>query len=445
MNIKKVLIANRGEIAVRIIRACKELGIKTVIVYSEADRESLGVKLADEKVCIGKGPPQESYLLASRILSTCEITNSDAIHPGYGFLAESTDFADACEEMKIVFIGPTSQTIRLFGDKLEAKKLAKKYGLKVIPGSEEVVKDEKMAKKIAKEIGYPIILKACAGGGGKGMKLIKNEEELLNSFSAVKLEVKNAFFDDRLYIEKYLAPARHIEFQILGDGRGGVLVFPPRDCTIQFRHQKIIEKSPVLNIPYETIKEVQEKILNFCSEIKYRSAGTIEFLYYDDFYFMEANTRIQVEHPVTEMITGFDLVKEQIRIANGRNLVSKIVEAKGFAIEARLNANDPENNFAPSPGKIEKLYLPFYPFVRIDTHIYENYVVPHYYDSLLAKYIAWGKEREEARIRLVNALKETEIKGVKTNKDFLIKILEDEDFLRGEYYQITEKLKALKI
>ncbi|MEO0089245.1 MAG: biotin carboxylase N-terminal domain-containing protein [candidate division WOR-3 bacterium] len=441
--IKKVLIANRGEIAVRIIRACKELGLKTVIVYSEADKESLGVKLADEKVCIGKGPPQESYLIASRILSTCEITNCDAVHPGYGFLSESTDFADACEEMKIIFIGPTSKTIRLFGDKLEAKKMAKKYNLKIIAGSEEAVRDESEAKKIAKEIGYPILLKAAAGGGGKGMKLINNEEELLNNFDTVRLEAKNAFFDDRVYIEKYLNPVRHIEFQILGDGKGGVWVFPPRDCTIQFRHQKIIEKSPVLNIPVEKIKEVQEKILNFSSEIKYRSAGTFEFLYYDDFYFMEVNTRIQVEHPVTEIVTGIDLVKEQIKIADGRNLSSRIIEGNGFAIEARLNACDPENNFAPFPGKIEKLYLPFYPFLRIDTHIYEKYVIPPYYDSLLAKFIAWGKDREEARIRLMMALKETEINGVKTNKDFLIKILEDEDFLRGEYYKITEKLKEI--
>ncbi|MEO0086701.1 MAG: biotin carboxylase N-terminal domain-containing protein [candidate division WOR-3 bacterium] len=442
--IKKVLIANRGEIAVRIIRACKELGLKTVIVYSEADKESLGVRLADEKVCIGKGPPQESYLIASRILSTCEITNSDAVHPGYGFLAESPDFADACEEMKIIFIGPTSETIRLFGDKLFAKKMAKKYDLKIIPGSEEALKDEKEAKKIAKEIGYPILLKAAAGGGGKGMKLIHNEEELLNNFDTVKLEAKNAFLDDRIYIEKYLNPVRHIEFQILGDGKGGVWVFPPRDCTIQFRHQKIIEKSPVLNIPLEKIREVQEKILNFCSEIKYRSAGTLEFLYYDDFYFMEVNTRIQVEHPVTEMITGIDLVKEQIKIADGRNLTSKIIDGNGFAIEARISASDPDNNFIPSPGKIEKLYLPFYPFLRIDTHIYEKYIIPPYYDSLLAKYIAWGKDREEARIRLINALKETEISGVKTNKDFLLKILEDEDFLRGEYFKITERLRGGK-
>ncbi|MEO0097555.1 MAG: biotin carboxylase N-terminal domain-containing protein [candidate division WOR-3 bacterium] len=439
--IKKILIANRGEIAVRIIRAAKELGLKTVIVYSEADKESLGVKLADEKVCIGKGPPQESYLISSRILSTCEITNSDAIHPGYGFLSESTDFADACEEMKIIFIGPTSETIRLFGDKLEAKKMAKKYNLKVISGSEDMVRNENEAKKIAKEIGYPILLKAAAGGGGKGMKLIKSEEELLNNFDTVRLEAKNAFLDDRVYIEKYLNPVRHIEFQILGDGKGGVWVFPPRDCTIQFRHQKIIEKSPVLNIPVEKIKEVQEKILNFSSEIKYRSAGTFEFLYYDDFYFMEVNTRIQVEHPVTEMVTGIDLVKEQIKIADGRNLSSKIIEGNGFAIEARLNACDPENNFTPFPGKIEKLYLPFYPFVRIDTHIYENYVIPPYYDSLLAKFIAWGKNREEAMIRLIMTLKETEISGIKTNKDFLIKILEDESFLRGEYYKITERLK----
>lgn len=439
--IKKVLIANRGEIAVRIIRACKELGLKTVIVYSEADKESLGVKLADEKVCIGKGPPQESYLLASRILSTCEITYADAIHPGYGFLSESPDFADACEEMKIIFIGPRSETIRLFGDKMEAKKTAKKYGLKIIPGSEDVVRDEKEAKKIAKEIGYPILLKATAGGGGKGMKVINNEEELLNNFATVKLEAKNAFFDDRIYIEKYLKPVRHIEFQILGDGKGGVWVFPPRDCTVQFRHQKLIEKSPVVNIPLEKIREVQEKILNFCSEIRYRNAGTLEFLYYDDFYFMEVNTRIQVEHPVTEMITGIDLVKEQIKIAEGRSLASKIIEGNGFAIEARINACDPENNFIPSPGKITKLYLPHYPFVRIDTHIYENYVVPPYYDSLLAKFIAWGRDREETIIRLVTALKETEIGGVKTNKDFLIKILEGEDFLRGEYYKITERLK----
>lgn len=439
--IKKVLIANRGEIAVRIIRACKELGLKTVIVYSEADKESLGVRLADEKVCIGKGPPQESYLLASRILSTCEITHSDAIHPGYGFLSESPDFADACEEMKIIFIGPTSEIIRLFGDKMEAKKMAKKYDLKIIPGSEDVVLDEREAKKICKEIGYPILLKAVAGGGGKGMKLIRNEEELLDNFDTVRLEAKNAFFDDRIYIEKYLNPIRHIEFQILGDGKGGVWVFPPRDCTIQFRHQKIIEKSPVLNIPLEKIREVQEKILNFCSEIKYRSAGTLEFLYYDDFYFMEVNTRIQVEHPVTEMITGIDLVKEQIKIAEGRSLTSKIIEGNGFAIEARLNACDPENNFIPSPGRIEKLYLPFYPFVRIDTHIQENYLVPPYYDSLLAKFIAWGRNREEAIIRLTSALKETKIDGIKTNKDFLVKILEDENFLRGEYYKITERLK----
>ncbi|MCS7249532.1 MAG: acetyl-CoA carboxylase biotin carboxylase subunit [candidate division WOR-3 bacterium] len=439
--IKKVLIANRGEIAVRIIRACKELGLKTVIVYSEADKESLGVKLADEKVCIGKGPSQESYLLASRILSTCEITNADAIHPGYGFLSESADFADACEEMKIIFIGPRAETIRLFGDKIEAKKMAKKYGLKTIPGSEGEVENEKEAIRIANQIGYPILLKAAAGGGGKGIKLIKSEEELIINFGVAKMEAKNAFLDDRVYIEKYLNPIRHIEFQILGDGNGNVLVFPPRDCTIQFRHQKIIEKSPVVNIPVEKIREVQEKILKLCSEIKYRSAGTIEFLYYDDFYFMEVNTRIQVEHPVTEMITGVDLVKEQIEIAQGKSLTSGIIDGNGFAIEARLNACDPENNFLPSPGKIEKLYLPSYPFVRIDTHIYENYVIPPYYDSLLAKFIAWGRDREEARIRLGNVLRETKIDGIKTNKDFLVKILEDESFLKGEYYKITERLK----
>lgn len=422
---KKILIANRGEIAVRIIRACRDLGIKTCVVYSEADRESLPVKLSDEAICIGKPHPKESYLLLSRILSAVEISGSDALHPGYGFLSENPDLVEACQEMKITFIGPPPQFIRLFGDKLLAKKKMAEIGIPVIPGS-DVLKDEEEAKKKAQMIGYPVILKACAGGGGRGMKIVYEEKEMATSFQKATAEANNAFEDPRVYLEKLFTKFRHIEMQILTDNYGNSLCFPERNCTIQKSFQKVIEETPSPGIKTEKRRLLQEWVKSFVSKTKYRNVGTMEFLETDgNFYFMEMNTRIQVEHPITEEISGVDIVKTQILMAAGERFEEKTYEPLFWSMEARVTGKN--------QGKIHHLLLPSGPFVRVDTHIYQNYNFPTVYDQLLLKLITKGMNREEARRRMLRALSELKIEGIETNQKDLVEILQSEEFSKGEY------------
>lgn len=435
--IRKVLIANRGEIALRVIRACMELGIKTVAVYSEADRDSLHAWLADEDVCIGGPRPAESYLDPRRIISAAVITNADAIHPGYGFLAENADFADICEEHGITFIGPTPEQIRAMGDKAEAKRLMQEAGVPTVPGSDGVVDDLDEARKIAKDIGYPVMIKATAGGGGKGMRIAYDEADLVKKFEMARAEAKAAFGDPGVYIEKFIQNPRHIEVQLLGDGRGNVVHLGERDCTIQRRHQKLVEESPSPVVDEELRRRLGEAAVKGAKKINYRGAGTIEFLVDRDknFYFMEMNTRIQVEHPVTEMVTHIDLIKEQIRIAMGEPLRFRQEDIRflGHAIEARINAEDPYNDFAPSPGKITSFHPPGGLGVRVDTHVYAGYVVPPYYDSMLAKLIVWGETRDEAIARMRRALREFIIEGVKTTIPFHQKVMEDARFISGEF------------
>lgn len=435
---KKILIANRGEIALRIIRACKELGVKTVAVYSEADRYSLHVRFADEAVCIGPGPSKESYLNIPRIIAAAEITNAEAIHPGYGFLAENAMFAEICESSGIKFIGPTPDAIEAMGDKSLAKETMRKAGVPVIPGSEGIVETVEEAREIANEIGYPIMLKATAGGGGKGMRLVYKEDELENAWQTARAEAEAAFGNPALYIEKFIEKPRHVEIQILADEYGKVIHLGERDCSIQRRHQKLIEESPSPIITPELREAMGQAAVKGAKSVKYRNAGTIEFLVDKDgnFYFMEMNTRIQVEHPVTEMVYGIDIVKEQIRIAAGEKLNLKQGQLKpnGHAIECRINAEDPYNGFRPSPGKITALHFPGGLGVRIDSHIYQEYVVPPYYDSLLAKLIVHAKTRDEAIARMLRALEEFVIEGVHTTIPFHIKLLNSPEFKNGFDY-----------
>jgi acetyl-CoA carboxylase biotin carboxylase subunit len=422
---KKMLIANRGEIAVRIIRACRDLGIKTCVVYSEADRDTLAVKIADEAICIGKPHPKESYLLLSRILSAVEISGSDAVHPGYGFLAENADFAEACIEMKLTFIGPPPSFIRLLGDKLQAKKTMAEVGIPVIPGS-DVLRDEEEAKAKAKAIGYPVILKACAGGGGKGMKIVKEEKEMSSLFQKATAEANSAFGDSRLYLEKLFSPVRHIEMQVLVDNYGHCLLFPERNCSIQKSFQKVIEETPSPGMKPENRKLLQEWVKLFVVKTGYRNIGTIEFLEAEgNFYFLEVNTRIQVEHPITEEATGTDIVKTQILIAAGEKLADKTYEPLFCSIESRVTGR--------TNGKINLLSLPGGPFVRIDTHIYSGYHFSNLYDPLLLKLITRGVDRESARRRMVSALKELRIEEIETNQEDLINIIESERFIKGNY------------
>jgi len=434
----KILIANRGEIAVRIIRACKELGIRTVAVYSEADASSLHVRFADESVCIGPAPSSESYLNIPGIISAAEISDVEAIHPGYGFLAENPHFAEICQSCQIKFIGPSPEAIRLMGDKMAAKTLMKKVGIPVIPGSDDVVKTKEEALKIAKKIKYPIVLKAVAGGGGRGMRVAHNDVRLVSAFYTVQSEAENAFGNPDIYVEKYFERSRHIEFQVIGDESGRIVHLGERDCSIQRRHQKLLEEAPAAGLDSKLRRKMGEVAVKAAKAADYVSAGTLEFLVdeEDQFYFMEMNTRIQVEHPVTEMITGIDLIKEQIRIAGGERLSFKQddVRPSGHAIECRVNAEDPDNNFMPCPGKIVNFYPPGGFGVRVDTHIYPGYNIPSFYDSMIAKLIVHGKNRHEAIQKMQRALDEFILEPIKTTIPLHKRILQNPAFLKGKVY-----------
>ena len=431
----KILIANRGEIALRIIRACKELNIKTVAVYSEADRDSLHVRFADEAICIGPPQSKESYLNIPRIIAAAEITGADAIHPGYGFLAENADFAEICESSGIKFIGPSAEMIKAMGDKSTAKETMKKAGVPVIPGSDGTVSDFKEALSIAEEIGYPVIIKATAGGGGKGMRVAFDEEEFKRHFSLARNEAEAAFGNPEVYIEKYIEEPHHVEIQVLGDQYGKVIHIGERDCSIQRRHQKLIEESPSPIVDDELRVKMGEAAIKGASSIGYESAGTIEFLVdkNKNFYFMEMNTRIQVEHPVTEELYGIDLIKEQIRIAAGECVRKINVKPKFWTIECRINAEDPEKNFQPSPGQITAFHQPGGLGVRTDTHAYAGYVIPPYYDSLIAKLIVKGTDRLETIKRMERALEEFIIEGIKTTIPFHLMMMRNESFRAGNY------------
>src|SRR5574341_822799 len=434
---RKVLVANRGEIALRIIRACKELGIATVAIQSEADRPSLHVRFADEGVCIGPAPPASSYLDPKRIIAAAEITNSDAIHPGYGFLAENADFAEICESCQIKFIGPSASAIRLMGDKIKAKAAVKKAGLPVILGSEGVVKTLAEAQEIAKAIGYPVILKAALGGGGKGMRMASDLKELETYFEIAQQEAKLSFGSEELYLERCIESARHIEFQILGDSLGNVIHLGDRDCTIQRRHQKLIEESPSPVVDDGLRDKIGSLVVKAAKAIGYENSGTMEFLLdkQNNFYFMEMNTRIQVEHTITEEVVDLDLIKEQIKIAWGEKLglTQDQVVLNGHAIECRINAEDPENGFLPCPGEISSLHIPGGHGIRIDTHAYAKYKIPPYYDSMIAKVITHGKNRQEAVLSMQRALDEFIIEGVKTTIPFHKEIICSPVFLFGNY------------
>ena len=433
--IKKVLIANRGEIAVRIIRACRELGIETVAVYSEADRDALHTKLADEAICVGPAPSSESYLSMDRIISATIVTGADAIHPGFGFLSENSKFAELCEKCNITFIGPNSKVIASLGNKQEARNTMIRAGVPVIPGSNEAVYDAATGASVAKKIGYPVIVKAALGGGGKGMRVANTPEEFEQSFLTAQKETQMAFGDNTMYIEHFVQHPRHIEFQILADAYGNVVHLGERDCSIQRNHQKMIEESPSTALDEELRRKMGDAAVKAAKAAGYVNAGTIEFLLEKtgDFYFMEMNTRIQVEHPVTEWVTGIDLIKEQIRIASGQRLAftQKDIHMEGHAIECRINAENPEKGFRPSPGTITDLYLPGGKGIRIDTAIYTGYTIPPYYDSMIAKLIVWAKNRKEAIRKMQSALGEVIIEGVDTNINYQYEILSDPDFLSG--------------
>ena len=433
---KKVLIANRGEIALRAIRACKELGIRTVAVYSEADKDSLHVRFADESVCIGPADPTKSYLDVPTIMSAVEVSGADGVYPGYGFLAENPKFAEIVQKSGVKFIGPPPATLELIGDKIKTKEIAGKVGIPLVPGSSGATDLEK-AIEIAGEIGYPVVLKASAGGGGRGIRIVFNEKELREKFPVAVQEAEASFGDGRVYVEKFIINPKHIEFQVLADSRGNVAVLGERECSIQRRHQKLIEEAPSISVSEEKRKEIEKAVVNFCKEIGYEGAGTVEFLMDEEgnFYFMEMNGRIQVEHPVTEMITGVDIVKWQLRIASGEALKLGRINKRGFAIEFRINAEDPDT-FMPSPGKVERLILPGGMGVRVDTHLYQGYSVPSNYDSLLAKLIVWGLSREEAIKRGLRVLEETVIEGVglKTNIEFHKRVLKTKEFKEGKHH-----------
>jgi acetyl-CoA carboxylase biotin carboxylase subunit len=432
---KKLLVANRGEIALRIIRACQELGIKTVAVYSEPDRESLHVRFADEAVCIGPASPTESYLDVARIIASAEITGAEAIHPGYGFLAENAEFSEICRRSGIVFIGPSANQIQAMGDKATARKTMQRLGVPTVPGSEGLVADVENAKGIACDIGFPVMIKASAGGGGKGMRVVENEEELPQLFHTTQAEAKATFGNSDVYIEKYISGIRHVEIQIFGDSHGKVIHLGERDCSTQRRHQKLIEESPSSGMTSQMRRSMGEAAIAAGQGIDYVGAGTVEFLVDEEgeYYFIEMNTRIQVEHPVTEVVTGLDLVKEQIRVAFGEELSFPSGEPslQGHAIEFRINAEDPSRNFMPSPGRIQTFQPPGGPGIRLDTHLYTGYQVPPYYDSLLAKLIVSGSNREEAIVRGRHALDSFIIEGVETSIPFLSQITRDDEFIAG--------------
>ena len=444
----KVLIANRGEIALRALRACRELGIKTVSVYSEVDRGLKHLKFSDETVCIGAAAPIDSYLNIPSILSAAELTEVDAIYPGYGFLAENANFADQCGKSGFKFIWPEAQTIKNMGDKITAKNFVAKHNIPIVPGfSDELPKDENELKNIINQIGYPIILKATAGGGGRGMKVVKSEDDLSNAIEITMQEAANAFGNDQIYIEKYIENPKHIEIQVVGDGKGNAIHLGTRDCSMQRRHQKIIEEAPAPDIDTISLNSILDSCVNLCKEINYEGVGTLEFLYENNkFYFIEMNTRIQVEHPVTEMITGFDLVKAQLRIALGLGIELNQEEIifNGHAIECRINAEDPES-FQPCPGKITKMHTAGGFGIRYDSHIYSGYDVPPFYDSLLAKIITQANSRKSAIKRMQSSLDEFFVEGIKTNQSLHQNILDDEIFLKNKHtinYLENEFLKS---
>ncbi len=441
----KLLIANRGEIALRILRACKELDIPTVAAYSEADRDLMHVKMADESICIGPASSAESYMNIPAIISAMELSGADGVHPGYGFLAENADFAEQVEKSGFQFAGPSSEIIQTMGNKISAKKLAKKIGLPIVPGSEGPIGND--PKEEAKAIGYPIIIKAASGGGGRGMRIVNSESDLEESINLTQKEAESAFGDPTLYMEKFFTTPRHIEVQVLADKFGNVLHLGERDCSLQRRHQKVIEEAPAIGIPEEIKENIFQKCIEACKEINYVSAGTFEFLYQEEkFYFIEMNTRIQVEHPVTESITGLDLVKLQLRIARGEELKikQKDIEINGHAIECRINAEHPET-FIPSPGKVLDYHAPGGIGVRIDSHLYNGYVVPPHYDSLIAKLIVRANDREDARVRLIRALEEMVVSGIDTNLEMHIELLSDENFISGDFdiNYLEKRLKNL--
>jgi acetyl-CoA carboxylase biotin carboxylase subunit len=434
--IKKLLIANRGEIALRILRACKDLGIKTVAVHSEVDRDLMHVRLADETVCIGPADSRESYLLPSSIISAAEITNADAIHPGFGFLSENADFAEQVTKSDFIFVGPRAETIRLMGDKILAKKAMADVGITGIPGSKGKVTDDiKESKKIAKQVGYPILIKAAHGGGGRGMRNVDKEEDLEEAISMTKNEALLAFGNDTVFMEKFLQKPRHIEFQVLCDNFGNAICLGERDCSMQRKHQKVIEEAPAPGLTAKIRKQMSELVVSACKEINYIGAGTFEFLYQDgEFYFIEMNTRIQVEHPVTEMITGIDIVRQQLLIASGEKVGYKQdeIEIRGHAIECRINAENSET-FIPCPGTINQFHAPGGPGVRMDTHIYNGYKVPPNYDSMIGKLISYGNNRDAAIRRMSNALNEIVIDGIDTNIDLQKKLILDTEFQKGGF------------
>ena len=431
----KILIANRGEIALRVLRACRELGIQTVAVHSTADADAMHVRLADESVCIGPPPARDSYLNIPAIVAACEITGADAVHPGYGFLSENAKFAEILGSHSVKFIGPSPENIRTMGDKIEAKRTAKALGIPVVPGSDGGVSDVEEGKRVAREIGYPIIIKATAGGGGRGMKVARNDEEIEIALSTARTEAKAAFGNDEVYIEKYLVLPRHIEIQVLGDGQGNAVHLGERDCSLQRRHQKIWEEahSPALNAIQRD--QIGARVAKAMADLKYEGVGTIEFLYENgEFYFIEMNTRLLVEHPVTEMITGLDLVQEQIRVANGTTLQYKQedITFAGHAIECRINAENPKT-FAPSPGRVDAVHFPGGLGVRVDSALYAGYKIPPYYDSLIGKLIVFGKTRAECMMRLKRAMGEFVIEGVETTIPLFQRLLQEPDIIDGNY------------
>lgn len=432
--LSKIVIANRGEIALRILRACKELGIQTVAVHSDVDKDLLHVRLADETVCIGPAPAQKSYLNIPAIISAAEITDAVAIHPGYGFLSENADFADIVEQSGFRFIGPRGDSIRLMGDKVSAIAAMKAAGVPCVPGSDgPLIDDDKRNIELARSIGFPIIIKAAGGGGGRGMRVVHSESNLLNAIALTQNEAKAAFGNPVVYMEKFLENPRHIEFQVLGDGKGKAVHLGERDCSMQRRHQKVVEEAPAPGISPKLRKEIGARVVKACEELRYRGAGTFEFLYQDGcFYFIEMNTRIQVEHPVTEMITGIDLIKEQIKIASDLpfDLTQDDIKFRGHAIECRINAEDAKT-FMPSPGTIKLFHPPGGPGIRFDSHIYSSYTVPPNYDSMIGKLISYGETRSEAIARMRNALDEVVIDGIKTNIDLHRRIMHDQSFVEG--------------
>jgi acetyl-CoA carboxylase biotin carboxylase subunit len=431
----KILIANRGEIALRILRACKELGIATVAVHSTADADAMHVRLADESVCIGPPPARDSYLNIPQLLAACEITGADAVHPGYGFLSENARFAEILAAHNVTFIGPSPEHLRIMGDKIEAKRTAKRLGIPVVPGSDGAVRDEAEARKLAEGIGYPVLIKATAGGGGRGMKVARTPEELATALGTAKSEARAAFGDDSVYLEKYLAKPRHIEFQVMGDGMGTAIHLGERDCSLQRRHQKILEESPSPAMTTELREKMGGIVSQAMSELKYAGAGTVEFLFDDgEFYFIEMNTRLQVEHPVTEAVTAIDLVNEQIRVASGHGLsvTQKDVRFSGHAIECRINAEDPKT-FAASPGRVTNFHQPGGLGVRVDSAIFQGYTIPPYYDSLIGKLIVHGRTRQECLMRLTRALDEFVVDGIRSTIPLFRELVKDPDIIAGRY------------